>query len=335
MITPPRVEGTVRVGPLARRVGFAEFGPVDGRPLVWLHGTPGARRQIPESARVAAEELGVRIVGIDRPGVGWSTPHRYGSLLDFVADLARVCDHLGFERFGIIGLSGGGPYVLASCYSLPDRVRVGGVLGGVAPARGDDALPGGLVGWLAPLGPLATISWVPLSLGLTAGVWALRPVGSLAFDLYARISPEGDRRVFAHPEIKAMFLDDLFGGAAGASPPLSSTSSSSPGRGASPFATSLCPCAGGTATPTPSCRWPTASTWCRSSPTPSSTCDRARAISAGSMRPWRCSRRCLLSGTSATRATRRAAYKHFADNRLIRPGRTAGRPRRRRYPFCW
>ena len=66
-------------------------------------------------------------------------------------------------------------------------------------------------GW-RHLGPLATISWVPLSLGLTAGVWALRPVGSLAFDLYARISPEGDRRVFAHPEIKAMFLDDLFAG---------------------------------------------------------------------------------------------------------------------------
>ena len=212
VITPPRVEGTVRVGPHVRRVGFAEFGPADGRPFVWLHGTPGARRQIPESARVAAEELGVRIVGIDRPGVGWSTPHRYGSLLDFVADLARVCDDLGFERFGIIGLSGGGPYALASCYSLPERVTVGGVLGGVAPARGDDALPGGLVGWLAPLGPLATISWVPLSLGLTAGVWALRPVGSLAFDLYARISPEGDRRVFAHPEIKAMFLDDLFAG---------------------------------------------------------------------------------------------------------------------------
>ena len=95
----------------------------------------------------------MRIVGIDRPGVGWSTPHRYGSLLDFVADLARVCDHLGFERFGIIGLSGGGPYVLASCYSLPDRVTVGGVLGGVAPARGDDALPGASSDCWRPSGP--------------------------------------------------------------------------------------------------------------------------------------------------------------------------------------
>ena len=117
MITPPRVEGTVAVGRF-RRLGFAEFGPAEGRPVGWLHGTPGARRQIPDSARTLAEELGVRIVGIDRPGVGSSTPHRYGSLLDFATDLSKVADHLGFERFGIIGLSGGGPYALAACYAL-------------------------------------------------------------------------------------------------------------------------------------------------------------------------------------------------------------------------
>ena len=212
MITPPRVEGTVKVGRGLRRLGFAEFGPADGRPFVWLHGTPGARRQIPQSARVVAEERGVRIVGIDRPGVGSSTPHRYGSLLDFTTDLAKVADHLGIERFGMIGLSGGGPYALASCYALPDRIAVAGVLGGVAPARGDDAPPGGFVGRIAPLGPLATTFRAPLSLGLTGLVWAMRPLASTAFELYARISPEGDQRVFARPEIKAMFLDDFLSG---------------------------------------------------------------------------------------------------------------------------
>ena len=166
MITPPRVEGTVKVGRGLRRLGFAEFGPADGRPLVWLHGTPGARRQIPQSARVVAEEWGVRIVGIDRPGVGSSTPHRYGSLLDFTTDLAKVADHLGIERFGMIGLSGGGPYALASCYALPDRVAVAGVLGGVAPARGDDAPPGGFVGRIAPLGPWPRPSGRPCRWGL-------------------------------------------------------------------------------------------------------------------------------------------------------------------------
>jgi pimeloyl-ACP methyl ester carboxylesterase len=210
VITPPRVEGTVSVG--RRRLGFAQFGPAEGRPFLWMHGTPGARRQIPEAARVATEELGVRIVGIDRPGVGWSTPHRYSSLLDFVTDLVRVCDHLGIGRFGMIGLSGGGPYVLASCYALPDRVTVGGVLGGIAPARGEDAPPGGLVGWLAPIGPLATLYRVPLSLGLTAFVWAIRPMVSQAYELYARTAPEGDQRVFAQPEVKAMLLDDILTG---------------------------------------------------------------------------------------------------------------------------
>jgi pimeloyl-ACP methyl ester carboxylesterase len=59
---------------------------------------------------------------------------------------------------------------------------------------------------------LAATFRAPLSLGLTALVWAVRPVASPAFELYARISPEGDQRVFARPEIKAMFLDDLRNG---------------------------------------------------------------------------------------------------------------------------
>jgi pimeloyl-ACP methyl ester carboxylesterase len=213
LITPPRVEGTVLVvGRPRRRLGFAEFGPADGRPFFWLHGTPGARRQIPQAARVLAEELGLRIVGVDRPGVGGSTPYRYVSLLDFVTDLTRVGDHLGLERFGVIGLSGGGPYALAACYALPDRVTVGGVLGGVAPARGDDAPPGGFVGRMAPLGPLSTVTVLPQSLGLTAFLWVLRPVFSQLYELYARIAPEGDQKVFARPEVKAMFIDDILNG---------------------------------------------------------------------------------------------------------------------------
>src|SRR5207244_4062697 len=107
------------------------------------------------------------------------------------------------------GLSGGGPYVLASAYAMPQRVAAAGVLGGVAPTKGDDAPGGGVVGRMAPLGPVATTFRVPLSLFLTAAIWPLRPFASPLLDLYARFSPEGDRRVFARPEMKAMFIDDL------------------------------------------------------------------------------------------------------------------------------
>jgi pimeloyl-ACP methyl ester carboxylesterase len=209
-ITPPRIEGriTVRGG---RKLSFAEFGPVGGRPLVWLHGTPGARRQIPESARVAAGALGLRIVGIDRPGVGLSTPHQYASIADFVPDLEIVVDELGFGAFAVIGLSGGGPYALAAAHAMPDRVPVVGVLGGVVPTVGDDAVPGGLVALATRFAPVLPFVLPAAGTMLTTLVRVLRPVGSTAVDLYARVSPEGDRLVLSRPEIKAMFIDDLVG----------------------------------------------------------------------------------------------------------------------------
>src|ERR1700744_2620712 len=45
-IARPKLEGNVAVGD-DRQLGFAEFGDPQGRAIFWLHGTPGARRQIP------------------------------------------------------------------------------------------------------------------------------------------------------------------------------------------------------------------------------------------------------------------------------------------------
>ena len=208
LITAPRIEGRVLVRD-GRKLGFAEFGPPDGRPIVWLHGTPGARKQIPEDARVAAEEVGVRFVGVDRPGTGLSTSHLYGSILDFTDDLRILVDELGFDELAVVGLSGGGPYALAAGYAMPERVKVVGVLGGVAPTRGDDAIGGGLVSLATRFAPLIPPFRVPLGLAIGLVVTALMPVGGPALELYARVSPPGDREVFAREEIKAMFLNDL------------------------------------------------------------------------------------------------------------------------------
>jgi len=207
-ITPPRIEGRVRVRD-GRKLGFAEFGPPDGRPIIWLHGTPGARKQIPEDARLAAEDVGVRFIGIDRPGTGLSTSHLYGAILDFIGDLEILIDELGFDDLAVIGLSGGGPYALAAGHALPDRVKAVGVLGGVAPTRGPDAIAGGLVSLAVRFAPIFPPIRVPFGLFLGAVVTALMPVGYTALDLYARISPPGDREVFARPEIKEMFINDL------------------------------------------------------------------------------------------------------------------------------
>lgn len=208
---PPRLEGTVLL-PDRRTLGFAEFGPPNGKAVFWFHGTPGARRQIPPEARLAAEELGVRLIGIDRPGVGDSTPHLYPSLQDWAADIGKVADRLGIGRFGLIGLSGGGPYVLACAHAFPKRVVAAAILGGVAPTQGPDAAEGGLVAFATRFEPLFAHLHEPLGVMLTLLIWALRPVASPGFNLFVHFSPVGDQAVFERPEMKAMFIDDLLHG---------------------------------------------------------------------------------------------------------------------------
>ena len=102
-IARPKIEGSIAVADGDRRIGFAEYGSATGRAIIWLHGTPGARRQIPVEARGYAAERGVRLIGLDRPGVGSSTPHRYENIAAFAPDLEDVLEALGIDEFVLSG----------------------------------------------------------------------------------------------------------------------------------------------------------------------------------------------------------------------------------------
>lgn len=210
-IARPKLEGNIAVGE-DRRIGFAEFGAPQGRAVFWLHGTPGARRQIPTEARVYAEHHNIRLIGVDRPGIGASTPHQYETILAFADDLRTIADTLGIDKMAVVGLSGGGPYTLACAAGLPYRVVAAGVLGGVAPTRGPDAISGGLMRLGSAVAPLLQVGGTPLRLGASLLIRAARPVASPALDLYGLLSPRADRHLLARPEFKAMFLDDLLNG---------------------------------------------------------------------------------------------------------------------------
>jgi len=210
-VTRPRLEGTIAVRG-GRRLGFAEFGSPHGSAIIWMHGTPGARRQIPVEARAYADREGLRIIGIDRPGIGSSTPHVYDSVLDWTEDLVMVADTLGIEEMHLIGLSGGGPYVLAAGAAMPDRVLGVAVMGGVAPTQGVDAPAGGLLPFASHLAPLVSLARVPIGVALTVALRLLAPLGGPALDLYASVQPHGDRELLGRAEFKAMFLDDLLNG---------------------------------------------------------------------------------------------------------------------------
>jgi pimeloyl-ACP methyl ester carboxylesterase len=104
-----------------RVVGFADCGPPAATAVLWCHGGPGSRI---EPAHLAAEatQAGLRIIGIDRPGYGLSTPQPGRTIAGWVPEALAVADHLGIRQFATVGASTGGAYALALAALAPDRV---------------------------------------------------------------------------------------------------------------------------------------------------------------------------------------------------------------------
>lgn len=191
-----------------RRLGWAAFGDPEGDTVFWFHGSPGARSQIPPSAVAEAEARGIRLVGVERPGTGDSTSHRYRRIVDFADDFRHVADDLGAERFGLVGLSGGGPYVLAVAHELPDRAAVGVVLGGIGPTRGSDAIVSYTL-LLVPAAPVIEWARAPLARGAAAAVRSLGPAGGPFLDAFFNILPGERHHMGADHDSKRQMLGDL------------------------------------------------------------------------------------------------------------------------------
>ena len=116
--------------PDGRSLAYTDCGAPDGPLVVYFHGAPTSRLDL-----IGLEEsfsaLGVRVVSPDRPGYGRSSPQPGRGFNDWPGDVAALADHLGVERFAVMGLSSGGPYVVACAALLPDRIAGAGVVAGV------------------------------------------------------------------------------------------------------------------------------------------------------------------------------------------------------------
>jgi len=129
-IDTPR-DRTIRLSD-GRRLGYAEIGNPAGRPLLYFHGFPGSRLEA-LLADAAARRQDVRLIGVDRPGYGLSDPKPGRALTDWPRDVDQLADRLGLTQFGVVGVSGGGPYALACAHAMPERLPAVAVLCGVGP----------------------------------------------------------------------------------------------------------------------------------------------------------------------------------------------------------
>ncbi|MCE9649267.1 MAG: alpha/beta hydrolase [Parvibaculum sp.] len=141
--SPFTVESANRTCPLpgGRKLGFAEGGDWDGAPVFYFHGFPGSRL---EATLLPAS--GIRLIGVDRPGYGLSTARPYRKLADWPKDIAALADHLGIKRFGVVGVSGGGPYAASVAHGLAKRVNALALICGLGPPEAPGMTFGGASG---------------------------------------------------------------------------------------------------------------------------------------------------------------------------------------------
>ncbi len=116
-----------------RRIGYSEYGDKAGYPIFYFHGFPGSRFEGGFFDDIA-KNSNIRIIAVDRPGMGLSDIDLNRSMLDFPKDVIVLADHLKIERFCVLGISGGGPYVAACAYSIPkERLLGGAIISGMGP----------------------------------------------------------------------------------------------------------------------------------------------------------------------------------------------------------
>jgi proline iminopeptidase len=102
---------------------YEESGNPEGKPVVVLHGGPGAATN--PAMRRFFDPKRYRIVLFDQRGCGASRPHaelRENSTWELVADIETLRQHLGIERWMAFGGSWGSTLALAYAERHPERV---------------------------------------------------------------------------------------------------------------------------------------------------------------------------------------------------------------------
>jgi pimeloyl-ACP methyl ester carboxylesterase len=185
-----------------RVIAVEVAGDQDATPVLVCHGLADSRLAA-EWLRGSAEELGLRLIAPDRPGIGGSDRRRLSQVADWADDALVVLDALQIDSAAVLGGSGGGPFAAACAARLPGRVRS---LMLVAPL--------GLPDW--PTRGMAPAEQLSLTLARHApefAGWSMDRLAALArrrpqafLRLASTAQPAADIRALEDPGLRESFL---------------------------------------------------------------------------------------------------------------------------------
>ncbi|MFX0098729.1 MAG: alpha/beta hydrolase [Candidatus Hodarchaeota archaeon] len=117
-----------------RKLGFAEFGKTGGKPVFYFHGKNSSRLE-PKMYDIEKKQVNVRLISVDRPGMGISDFQENRTIINWPDDIRELADQLKIEKFSVLGGSGGAPYALACAYKIPDLLHTCGIVSGLGPVE--------------------------------------------------------------------------------------------------------------------------------------------------------------------------------------------------------
>src|ERR1700679_1664940 len=133
-IVSPECDHRMRL-PDGRWLSYADYGDPQGRPIMSFHGGVSSRLDIRFASEFCKEE-GIRVISVDRPGVGGADHHPSRQVIDWPDDVANLGIELGLAQFAVLGWSAGGPFALACAYRIPEMITNVGTIGCMAPVHG-------------------------------------------------------------------------------------------------------------------------------------------------------------------------------------------------------
>ena len=191
-----------------RTLAYLEVGDPHGPLVIHNHGGPSSRLEASLLADAAAKNR-LRLVCVDRPGMGQSSPQKERTYAGWADDLVTIADALGYQEFGVTGWSEGGPWALAAAaYIDPVRLRhVSSIAPGSYGAFGDNSAAEYL-SKIDALGGSLALRFKPgfrlmyASIGVTA-----KHFRDIFVTTVRNVVNDYDQKILLRPEIGAGFGD--------------------------------------------------------------------------------------------------------------------------------
>jgi pimeloyl-ACP methyl ester carboxylesterase len=112
-----------------RKLCYALYGPANGKPVFYFHGTPSSRLEplllnaYNKNLEQLLQQYHIYLIAVDRPGIGLSTDNPHNSFQSFARDVGQLAAHLHITQASVSGWSGAGPFALALAFHYPQLIQ--------------------------------------------------------------------------------------------------------------------------------------------------------------------------------------------------------------------